>query len=159
MNNQQAIILLYSSHACFELIRQSSINFCKANNFTIIKIIDTPNKYDDRILRELIYTVSKQNNYNSPINLIIDDSIFGNVCYFVTWVVITTLLEAKMINRLYIQENMHTANTEKDKFDNFLVTNIITERYLLKYCFSYFNVIMHAAKITDDEELHKVGNA
>ncbi|WP_367364115.1 hypothetical protein [Candidatus Tisiphia endosymbiont of Nedyus quadrimaculatus] len=160
MNNQQAIILLYSSHARFELIRQSLINFCKENNFTIIKIIDTPNKYDDRILRELIYTVSKQNNYNSPINLIIDDSIFGNICYFVTWVVITTLLEAKLINRLYIQENiLHTANTEKDKFDNFLASNIITEHYLLKYCFSYFNVIMHAAKATDDEELHKVGNA
>ncbi len=70
MNNQQAIILLYSSHARFELIRQSLINFCKENNFTIIKIIDAPNKYDDSILRELIYTVSKQNNYNSPINLI-----------------------------------------------------------------------------------------
>ncbi|BFD46821.1 MAG: hypothetical protein DMENIID0002_14670 [Rickettsia endosymbiont of Sergentomyia squamirostris] len=163
MNNQQAIILLYSSHARFELTRQSLINFCKENNFTIIKIIDAPNKYDDSILRELIYTVSKQNNYNSPINLIIDDSIFGNICYFVTWVVITTLLEAKLINRLYIQENiLHTTNTEKDKFDNFLATNIITEHYLLKFCFSYFNVIMHAAKATidfDDEELHKGGNA
>ncbi|WP_341754345.1 hypothetical protein [Candidatus Tisiphia endosymbiont of Dioctria rufipes] len=151
---KKAIILSYLSHAYSEQLKlkESLIDFCKDNNFTIIKIIVAKDKYDNKAPCKLIQIVVKQYSYNSPVNLI--RSIFKDLHCFLTWVVIGTLLEAKLINKLYVQENiLHVANAKKGQVDNFLEMN----RNLFTLYFFYFERIVLSTTVTiddsDDEEL------
>jgi hypothetical protein len=146
------ILLLYSSNPHLEQLKEALIVFCKNHNFPIIEIIIAENEHDDKAFFQLIQTVSKQNTPNNPINLIAHKSSFKELSHLLSWTIIGTLLEAKLINKLYIYQQDITGNSKKDETGRF----IKTDSHLLNLCFLYFEcLLMSSTDITmygDDEE-------
>ncbi len=114
MSSKKAIILLHALHEPnIERLQESLLACCRDNNFTVIKIIIADDDYDCQVMSDLINLI---NNQNGPIELVVTNNSLNELFHIFTYTVIATLLEAKLINGLYIyqDETSKTINTSSN---------------------------------------------
>jgi hypothetical protein len=144
MNSKKVIILLHTPHEPnIKKLQESLLSYCKDNNFTIIKIIIANHEYNCQVLSKLIKLI---NSENDPVHLIISDNSFNEISYIFTYTVIATLLDAKLINSLYIYQNERSQTTSaqgKGKTSASSEEKIIeVKQSLLPFCARYYEAIV-----------------
>jgi hypothetical protein len=153
MNNKKTIILLYAKHELnIETLQESLLSCCKDNDLTIIKTIIADDEYDCQVLTGLINLISSQ---NGPINLIITNSSLSGLFHVFTYTVIATLLEAELINRLYIYKDERSKTTGTSKPANRKPYATSREKLLevkknklsLSFCAEYYRAMIMFKKI------------
>lgn len=134
MNSKKAIILLHAPHEPnIKQLQESLLSYCKDNNFIIIKIIVANHEYNCQVLSKVIKLI---NSASDPIHLIISDNNFNEISYIFTYTVIATLLEAKLINSLFIYQNKELSGEELLEIKN----------NLLPFCATYYKAIVMLRK-------------
>lgn len=152
------MILLHASHEPnIERLQESLLSCCKNINFTVIKTIIADNNHDCQVLKELINLIK---NENDPINLIITNNSLNDLFHIFTYTVIATLLEAKLIDSLYIYQDKtsQTPNTSEPANSKSCTTNgeelLEVKKSLLPFCAGYYKAMIMLKQIEtfyDDE--------
>ena len=147
MNSKKAIILLHTPHEPnIEGLQESLLSYCKNNNVTVIKTIIADDEYDCQVLSKLINLIKSQND---PINLIVTNNSLNELFHIFTYTVIATLLEAKLINSLYIYQNETSKPYATGRKKLLEIKN-----NLLPFCAEYYKAMIMLKEIEtfyDDE--------
>jgi hypothetical protein len=156
MNNKKTIILLYAQHEPnIEALQESLLSCCEDNDLTIIKTIIADNDYDCQVLTGLINLISSQ---NSPINLILTHNSLNELFHIFTYTVIATLLEAKMINSLYIYQGKTSQDATVQGDSKIFATKgegwLEIKNNLLPFCAEYYKamILLKKTKTFYDDE-------
>ena len=148
MNSKKAIILLHTPHEPnIEGLQESLLSYCRDNNFTVINTIIADDEYDCQVLSKLINLIKSQND---PINLIVTNNSLNELFHIFTYTVIATLLEAKLINSLYIYSK--PANRRRYEINGGELLEI--KNNLLPFCAEYYKAMIMIKEIEtyyDDE--------
>ena len=152
MCSKKAIILLHATHESnIERLQESLNSCCKNNNFTIIKTIIAYDQYECQVLSGLINLIRDQ---NGSINLIVTNNSLNELFHIFTYTVIATLLEAKLINSLYIYQDRTSRTTNTNKAANsrpYYAINkerlLENKRSLLPFCAEYYKAMIMLKKI------------
>ncbi len=148
MKSKKAIILLHTPHEPnIKPLQESLLSYCKNNNFTVIKTIIADSEDDCQILSRLINLINSQ---KGPINLIVTNNSLNELFHIFTYTVIATLLEAELINSLYIYSK--PPNQRQYAINEGELLEI--KNNLLPFCAEYYKAMIMIKEIEtyyDDE--------